>query len=448
MLISRKHTPSLLIILLMTWLVNSTSPATFAQNNDNQPNNPQPENNQPASIPMIKIQPPPEIKIPDFQTDTDALKKAQSIFNQSVSAYQAAKAIRDETEVKSISTYAGRADEQSFKVPMLLTQDAMWIKLNKGKFTVIDNTIYGEHQDHPKRFYAQDFEGDITTDLFVDILYLIPFVNIPMTYSDDPLAELFLATINPTIAGYRQITEPKTNRKLDEILIKSADDGADINLRFNPQTHLITRFQTTLRDPNMNEMDGTEIIVTFHPEILTEIPYDEFIVKTDNRREVEEITSLYAPDNIDDLAGQPAPPFNLPDITGQTVNSDTLIGNIVVLGFWKIEHEGLLPILPALNDLATWRDTEGKPVKIYAVNAGDDLDILRTNWNEQNFRFNLLIDQDMSVTRDTYKLGLFPTIIIISTNGEIYAVDDDFQVNDNISEILKKQVIAALKKGL
>jgi len=390
----------------------------------------------------------PEIKIPDFANDPDSITKAKSIFAQSVKAYHQIKAIRDETEVKSISTYAGRSDEQSFKVPMLLTPDAMWIKLNEGKFTVIDGTMYGENEKYPKRLFIQDFEGPITTDLLVDLMYLIPFVDIPMIYSQDPLPDLFLATINPKIAGYRHIPTTTQNKSNDEILITSSDDGADLQLRFDPDTHLITRFRTMLRDPNMNEMDGTEIIVNFHPEILTEVPLDEFIVNTDNRREVQDITSLYAPANIDDLVNETMPDFDLPDINGNEVHSSTMVGNVIVLAFWQIQHEGLLPILPALNTLAQWRDQEGKSVKIFAVNAGDDLDILRTNWNKQDYRFNLLLDGDMKITTDTFKLGLFPTIIVISADGIISSVDDDFQVNDDIAEILKKQVQKALQKGL
>jgi len=448
MLKSMTRTKKLLAIFLSTSLIFLYHSTAYAQD-ANKPNNDAPgNNNQPAAIPMTKIQPAPADQIPDFSTDPQSITNAKSIFDNSVSAYHAVKAIRDKTEVKSISTYAGRSDDQSFKVPMLLTKDAMWIKLDKGKFTVIDGTIYGEHEDYPKRLYIQDFEGKITTDLFVDLMYLIPFVNIPMMYSDDPLADLFLATINPKIAGYRHIPSTTQHNQYDELLIKSSDDGADLQLRFDPDTHLITRFRTMLHDPNMDEMDGTEIIVSFHPEILDTVPLNEFVINTDNRREVDNITALYAPANVDDLLGESAPAFDLPDIDGNTIHSSTFVGNVIVLGFWKIEHEGLLPILPALDKLAAWRDQEGKSVKIYAINAGDDLDILRTNWNKQNYRFNLLMDSDMKVTTETFKLGLFPTIIIISANGEITSVDDDLQVNDDITEILKKQVREALQKGL
>jgi len=434
-----------LVGLAPLWAQDDPQQNADEKQNDPDANANQNENDDDASVPMIDLK---VDRIPEFATDSQAVAEAQSIFNNSVTAYHAAVAIRDNATVRSIATYAGQSSEQKFEVPMLLTPDAMTIKLNKVKFTVVDATIYGESEVETKRLYALDFQGPITSDLFVDMLYLFPFVDIPMLYSQTPLDELFLATIDPKIAAHRKIYLAGADREFDEIKIRSGDDGADLELRFDPATHLISRFRTVLRDPNMNQADGTEIIVEFHPELLNEVPLEEFIVETENRREVTSIPELYAPPNVADLIDKPAPNFDLTDIEGETIHSENFTGNVIVLAFWRIEHEQLLPVLPALNTLAKWRDEEGKSVEIYAVNSGDEPDILRTTWNKEEFVFDLLLDSDIAVSRDAFKVGMFPTVVIITANGIISSIHTDFEMNDDIAAILKKEITRAFKRGI
>lgn len=443
----------LLLVLLGLSIITLVGPTPSSaqddpQNADEKQDDPdanQENENDNASVPLVDLK---VDRIPDFSTDSESIAQAESIFNDSVSAYHAAVAIRDNATVRSIATYARQSNEQQFEVPMLLTPDAMTITLNKVKFTVVDGTIYGESEVEKKRLYALDFNGPITSDLFVDMLYLFPFVDIPMLYSKTPLDDLFLATIDPKIAGHRKIYLADADREFDEIKINSGDDGANLELRFDPQTHLINRFRTELHDPNMNEADGTEIIVEFHPGILDEVPLEELIVQTENRREVNSIPELYAPPNVADLIDKPAPNFDLTNIEGESIHSENLAGNVIVLAFWQIEHEQLLPILPALNTLAKWRDEEGKPVEIYAVNSGDEPDILRTTWNTQEFIFDLLLDSDIAVSRDVFKIGMFPTVVIITADGIISSIHTDFEMNDDIAEIVKKEVVQALKRGI
>ncbi len=386
--------------------------------------------------------------IPTFETDGAAREKAREVFEASVAAYRKTTAIRDQVTIRSISTYAGNSGEDSFEVPMLIAEDALWIKLNENKFTVVDNTVYGEFAPEANRLYIRDFEGRISVDLFLDILYLFPIVHIPMRYADDPLENLFLANVEPKIVGYRRVYLAEEDAEFDEIRISSEGDGAPLELRFDAETGLIARFRTELRDPNMNEMDGTEILVDFHAEVLDELPIDEFITELENRREVDSLGALSMPPNIQDLVHKPSPNFKLDSIDGESIHSETLAGNVIVLAFWQVEYEDLLPVLPAMNELTEWRDGEGKSVEIFAVNAGDPIDILRTLWNEREYVSELLLDPELDTAREIYKIGILPTIIIISADGVIDSVLSNFEFDDDVPAMLKKSVIRALNKGI
>ncbi len=386
--------------------------------------------------------------IPKFDTSNTAREKAAQVFADSVAAYRATAAVRDNATIRSISTYAGNSNESSFEVPMLISADALWIQLNDNKFTVVDSTVYGEFGPEKGRLYVRDFKGRISVDLFLDILYLFPIVHIPMRYSDDPLNNLFLANVEPKIVGYRRIYLAEEDQEFDEIRISSEGDGAPLELRIEPETGLIARFRTELRDPNMDEMDGTEIIVEFESEVLAEVPIDEFIVELENRREVDSLGALSMPPNVQDLVQKPAPNFELDTIDGESIHSETLAGNVIVLAFWQMEYEGLFPILPAMEELTDWRDEEGKSVEIFAVNAGDPIDILRTLWNEQEYVCDLLLDPEFDTAGEIYKIGVVPTVIIITADGVVDSVHGDFEYEDDVSAILKKAVRNALNKGI
>ena len=385
---------------------------------------------------------------PEFSTDERAIETARRIFDECVQAYRNAPAVSDTTTVRSISTFAGRSNEESFDVPMILALEAARLTINKITFTAIDNTLYGESGVEEGRRYVRDYVGGISSDLFTETLYIFPIPQLQMMYADDPLQSIFIATLDPTLGGYREIIDPNTGVKRHEIRIDSNGDGADVLLQIDQESKLIRRFYTVLRDPNVDENDGIEIISEMMPEVLDELPVEDFLVETEGRRSVSSVQGLFLPPNASDLVNQPSPVYELPDIDGEFVHSDALAGHAMVIAFWQIAHEGLLPVLPAMDTLAEWVEDEGRPVGLVAINVGDPPDRLQTFWTSNEYDFRLLVDADVAVARDDFLIGMFPTVFVIAPDGVIHSVHVDFALDADIAAILKEDIAEALNKGL
>ncbi len=407
----------------------------------------QPDDAPPADTAEPEVAEPVD-RIPSFDDSEDAISEGKDIFESSKLAYRALTAVRDVSLVRTITTFNGQTDEQSFEVPMLLTPESMTITLQEVEFTILDGSVYGENEGVENRLYVYDFDGPITAQLFIDIMFMFPFVPVPMMYADDPLNMLFAFNIDPWVDGYRRIYIADEDAEYDEILIGSTGDGAVLELRFDPETKLVRRFRTMLRDPNFDEAGGTEIIVEFHPEVLEQVPLDEFIVNIEDRRQVDSVGALYMEPNAMDLINRLAPSFTFSTLDDEVITSELLAGNAVVLGFWQMQHEGLLPILPALSQLADWEEETGKPVKVLAVNVADELDALRTYWNESEFNVTLALDPDAVAAQQDFKLPAFPTVIVIGPDGSVHVVYPDFEFEADIFKMLQDDVLAALSKGI
>lgn len=387
--------------------------------------------------------------VPEFDRSSRAVAVATKLFNEAVRSYRNLKAVRDEVVIRQVRRVQGNQQEQESTVPILATRESVRFTLADTVYTAVDGTLYGERDEYRQFYFAYDYDGDITLGLFSNIVPVFGIPYFPLLYgSESPLMELSIFTIDPTIAGYREYSLPGSDEIIAEIQIDSAGEGAPLILRIDKTTKLVTRLETVLRDPMMDPEDGVTITVTLSPELLDEVPLDAFLVETDDRKAVDELGKLFTGPDTTDLIGEPAPRFTLPGPDGEQVRLQDLLGHVIVIVFWSIPSEGLLPVLDGVREAAQWADEQGILVKILAVSHGDPPDEAKEYWVEKEYTMSLLLDQMGTVGSSDYRIPTLPTIVIISADGHICQVRTGIDMGENVGERIRKDLRIAAEQGI
>lgn len=114
---------------------------------------------------------------------------------------------------------------------------------------------------------------------------------------------------------------------------------------------------------------------------------------------------------------KPLPEFSLPRLNGQTVNSQELRGNIIVLDFWATWCAPCVSEIPAFNKLQAKYGSRGVRVIGLAVQSGWASDI-RKFLARHRMRYTVLVGTDQTVA-DFEAIG-FPTTYLVAPGWKVY----------------------------
>lgn len=390
---------------------------------------------------------------PQSETDAqartpDRIAQAKALFEEVVKAYRSAPAIRDTSKV-TIKSVMGGGDSRTEElvIPIIIAPNSAKFTLRENITTVTDGTLYVENTKRADRYFAQDFEGAIVVDPFMSQADMVPIPQFVAAYAPDPLVYLSVYTINPRFGGLRTVFEAE-ERELKEIIVDSDDEGAPIRMRIDPRTNLIVRYETHIRGRGMIEGEGIHITAEMSPELLTEEPAGEFVVTTSGKRAVSNIGRLLAPPDTTDLVGQQAPDFTAVGGEGSpSMRLSDQVGKTVVIVWWTVQSEGLMPVLAAAQAVADWAKEEGAAVVTMPIYWGPIDDDVRLIWKEEGYRMSMLSDPE-GKTADAYRLPLLPVIVVVRPDGGIHEAFVDMTTTTDLKENLKLAVQTAIRTGL
>lgn len=120
------------------------------------------------------------------------------------------------------------------------------------------------------------------------------------------------------------------------------------------------------------------------------------------------------------VIGQEAKPlagFSLPKLDGQTVRSEELKDNIVVLDFWATWCESCVSEIPALNKLEKEYSSRGVKVIGLAVQSGWANDIQKFA-KQFDVRYTILVGNDDTVSE--YGVISFPATYVIAPGWKLH----------------------------
>lgn len=134
------------------------------------------------------------------------------------------------------------------------------------------------------------------------------------------------------------------------------------------------------------------------------------------------------------------PQFALPRLEGQTIRSEDLKDNIVVLDFWATWCEACISEIPEFNKLDKEYSARGVKVIGLAVQSGWASDIQKFV-KEYNMRYTVLVGNDDTVS--DFGIISFPNTYVIGPGWKLYKKYSGVSVNK--ANNIRQDIEALLK---
>ena len=134
------------------------------------------------------------------------------------------------------------------------------------------------------------------------------------------------------------------------------------------------------------------------------------------------------------------PQLSLPRLEGQTLGSEDLKDNIVVLDFWATWCEACVSEIPEFNKLEKEYSTRGVRVIGLAVQSGWASDIQKFV-KQYNMRYTVLVGNDDTVA--DFGVISFPNTFVIAPGWKLYKKYSG--VSENKASNIRQDIEALLK---
>jgi peroxiredoxin len=134
------------------------------------------------------------------------------------------------------------------------------------------------------------------------------------------------------------------------------------------------------------------------------------------------------------------PSFSLPKLDGQTLRSEELKDNIVILDFWATWCESCVSEIPELNKLEKEYSSRGVKVVGLTVQSGWASDIQKFA-KQYNMRYTVLVGNDDTVS--DFGIISFPNTYVIGPGWKLYKKYSG--ASENKANNIRQDIEALLK---
>jgi peroxiredoxin len=153
--------------------------------------------------------------------------------------------------------------------------------------------------------------------------------------------------------------------------------------------------------------------------------------------------SAFGDDDTTTLQGKPAPDFTLQTLDGKSVTLSAQKGSVVMIDMWATWCPPCRASLPHVDKIAKDQQLAARGLKVWAVNAQEQKQIVEGFVHQNNFTFMVPLDSAGQVMGN-YKVSGIPTTLIIGRDGTIknvfigYGPGSDKQIEDALDAALKE----------
>jgi peroxiredoxin len=147
------------------------------------------------------------------------------------------------------------------------------------------------------------------------------------------------------------------------------------------------------------------------------------------------------------LVGQPAPPFEIEDLDGNTISLANYLGkDVVVLDFWATWCGPCVAAMPELAEVTSSFRDQG--VVFYAVNIGEEKQAVVDFLQEQKLEVPVALDAKSTVAA-LYRVSGIPQTVLIGNDSKVQVVHVGYgsnmktQLTDELEQLLAGKDLAA-----
>ena len=147
--------------------------------------------------------------------------------------------------------------------------------------------------------------------------------------------------------------------------------------------------------------------------------------------------------NKPDLAGKPAPGFEVKGLDGKSYSLAALKGKPVLLDFWATWCGPCRSSIPTLEKLNAGFKDQG--LVVISVNAGEDHDTVAEFLKKNPVGYAVAMSGESGIT-GAYQVTVFPTFVLIGADGNVAAYEVGYGESGALMAIPEKAGLKAPKK--
>jgi thiol-disulfide isomerase/thioredoxin len=159
-------------------------------------------------------------------------------------------------------------------------------------------------------------------------------------------------------------------------------------------------------------------------------------------KEVKELKLFDSMFSTPDLAGKPAPAFELKSLAGETFSLAALKGKTVLLDFWATWCGPCRKSMPALENIS--REFKNRDLVILGVNTGEEREVVEAFLKKTPLEYPAVLSGGSGIL-ESYRVTAYPTFILIGPDGKIIANEVGFSGEDQLRQMIDKAGLVAKK---
>jgi peroxiredoxin/outer membrane lipoprotein-sorting protein len=361
--------------------------------------------------------------------------EAQGLFKQVVEAYAKLKSL----QVKG--TLALAIDDADGAQNRETTFTSTFLNPNKFRQEMRGQPLMG--CDGRKVYVYSDFsrsyvQADVPPEHLVfdklppEVGAVLPSQNLSLALAlaKEPTAEMTQAASEIKALPPRQID----GKSFSVLSLKLREDGDELVLLVDPQTHLIRRSIEDLR-PNLAKQGRPDLkaatLTVDYADTQIDAPAEEAAFAWSAPEGTKDLVALRAEAHsriasiLDEnpaaaLVGKPAPDFSLDDLDGKSIKLSELKGSVVVLDFFATWCGPCVVSLPITDQI--YRDLGKSGLKVFAVNQNEPKEKVARFVAGKKLSMPILLDADGEAGNRFMVTGI-PQLVVIGKDGQVKKVE-------------------------
>lgn len=160
-------------------------------------------------------------------------------------------------------------------------------------------------------------------------------------------------------------------------------------------------------------------------------------------KEVKDLKLFGATTSKPNLAGKPAPEFQVKSLEGETFSLAALKGKTVLLDFWATWCGPCRKSIPVLEKISS--EFKNSDLVILGVNVGEDRKVVEQFLEKSPLAYPAVLSGESRIL-ESYGVTAYPTFILIGGDGKIIANEVGFSGEDQLRQMIDKAGLVAKKQ--
>ncbi len=203
-------------------------------------------------------------------------------------------------------------------------------------------------------------------------------------------------------------------------------DGKEIELRLDPQTHLLRQVMINLQEPlkkaGAKDVKSAQMLIDYNKtETGIEIPAEQFAwTPPAGAKDIEEARREQSSGLEGQMAklreriGQDAPDFTLEKLDGSKVSLKDFKGKPLLLDFWATWCGPCIVAMPGLEALAK----SNTNLQVLGINVGEEKDHVKAFVDEKGWQLSFALDPQGAIA-EAYGAPGYPYQVLVDADGKI-----------------------------